>query len=165
MAEVYSERADEFSLPFKGRADLLPQFNLNRDLWCFSLILAPPYFPLSLFAPPSPAIAIPCFLVPLLCLFLWCSSPTLLGSCCSLLSSFFCFFQHPLIASWKLSWCVYSPFFFFSFVFLIMKNVFISLSLSSIYLLPLCVLWPHLVSRSRFPCLFFNLSAFVTGYL
>lgn len=57
------------------------------------------------------------------------------------------------------------PLLFFSFVFLIMKNVFISLSLSSIYLLPLCVLWPHLVSRLLFPCLFFNLSAFVTGYL
>lgn len=57
------------------------------------------------------------------------------------------------------------PLLFFSFVFLIMKNVFISLSLSSIYLLPLCVLWPHLVSRSRFPCLFFNLFASVTGYL
>lgn len=156
-----------FSLPFKGRADSLklPQFNLNRDLCCFSLIRAPPHFPLSLFAPPSPAIAIQCFLVPLLCLFLWCSSPTLLGSCYSLLSSFFCFFSAPSNRQLEAFLACLFPLLFLGLVFLIMKNVFISLSLSSIYLLPLCVLWPHLVSRLLFPCLLFNLSAFVTGYL
>lgn len=170
MVEVYSECADEFALPFKGWADLLKlsQFNLNRDLWSFSLMPAPPYFPLILFAPPSAAIAIQCFLVPLLCLFLWCSSPTLLGSCYSLLSSLFCFLQHPLISSLKLSWCVYSSS-FFQLHLLIIKNVFISLSLSLslsyMYLLPLCVLQPYLISLSLFPCLFLNLSAFVTGYL
>lgn len=100
-----------------------------------------------LFAPPFPAIAIECFLVPLLCLFLWCSSPTLLGSCHSLLSSFFRFLQHAVIFSWKLSWCVYSSS-FFQLHLLMIKNVFGSLFFSlSLSLLPICVLWSDTLSH------------------
>lgn len=112
-----------------------------------SLLHIPPSFSLLL---PSAAIAIQCFLVPLLCLFLWRSSPTLLGSCYSLLSSFFRFLQHPLISSWKLSWCLLLLFSASSFNYQKCFHISLSLSLSAAFICSLSVCSGS--TSSRFHC-------------
>lgn len=79
--------------------------------------------------------------------------------------SFAFFSQNPLIASWKLSWCVYSLFFFSASSSNYQKCFHLSLSLSAAFICSLSPSQPYLVLLSRFPFLFLNLYAFVTGYL